>query len=281
MTVLETIRKSTEFLDGKGIESARLQAELLVSHALGLTRMQLYVQFERLLDPTELGRIREFVRRRGRREPVQYIVGEVEFHGLKLKADRRALIPRPETEFLVETVISLWPTAPARALDLGTGGGAIALALAAAWPSTEVTAVDSSAEALELAGENATAAGQSGRVRFLLSDWFTSVPAGEPFDLIVANPPYLSAGEVAAALPEVREHEPASALEAPRGGRSDLAAILSAAPRFLAPGGLLALETGEGHHEALLALAAGGGYARTESRRDLAARDRFILAWAR
>jgi release factor glutamine methyltransferase len=280
MTVLETIKRSTEFLEGKGIESARLQSELLVSHALGLSRMQLYLQFERPLVPAEIDRIRDFIRRRGRREPVQHIMGEVEFHGLRLKVDRRALIPRPETELLVEIAVSLFGAGPARALDLGTGSGAIALALAAAWPATAVTALDSSEEALALAQENAGAVGLAERVAFLHSDWFAALPAGARFNLIIANPPYLSTDEVAAASPEVREHEPASALRSGGGGRADLDAILAAAPGFLEPGGLLALETGIGHHGDLLRLASTCGYLRTESRRDLAGRDRFLFAWS-
>jgi release factor glutamine methyltransferase len=280
LTVLEIIKRTADFLAGKGIESPRLQAELLVGHALGLKRMQLYLQFERAVSEPELKAIRELVRRRGRREPTQYILGEAEFLGLKLKVDRRALIPRPETEWLVESAIALCASAPARALDLGTGSGAIALALAAAWPSTRVTAVDASAEALELAGENAAATGLAERVLLLRSDWFAGLPPDARFELIVANPPYLSDQDVAETAPEVREHEPAAALRSGDDGRADLNAILETAPRFLAPGGLLALETGIGQHEELLRTAA-GGFARTESRRDLAGRDRFIFAWAR
>lgn len=278
--MLEVIKKSSEFLAGKGIDSPRLQAELLVGHALGLKRMQLYLQFERPLKEEELASIRQLVRRRGMREPTQYIVGEMEFHGLKLKVDRRALIPRPETELLVETVIAQFKEAPATALDLGTGSGAIALALAAAWPQAVITAVDESRAALELAGENAAATGLAGRVNFVQSDWLLGIPAGSRFDLIIANPPYLSAGEVSQAEPEVREHEPLGALSSGEGGLADLDAILGAAPSFLAPGGLLALETGTGQHEALLHLAADKGFARAESRKDLAGRERFILTWS-
>src|SRR3954471_3583168 len=135
LTVLEVIKKTTEFFAGKGIDSPRLNAELLVGHALGLPRMQLYVQFERPLAEMELEKIRPLVRRRGQHEPVQYITGETEFHGLKLKVDRRALIPRPETEQLIEQVVAACPVPPARILDLGTGSGAIALALAKAFPA--------------------------------------------------------------------------------------------------------------------------------------------------
>src|SRR5882724_8426033 len=140
LTVLEIIKKTTDFFAAKGIESPRLNAELLIGHALGLPRMQLYLQFERLLTEAELEKIRPLVRRRGLREPLQYVTGEMEFHGLKLKVDRRALIPRPETELLVASVIAVCATPPARVLDLGTGSGAIALALAKEFPTALVTA---------------------------------------------------------------------------------------------------------------------------------------------
>lgn len=278
-TVLEVIKMSGDFLASKGVESARFNAETLVGHALGLPRMQLYVQFERVLSEPELAKIRELVRRRGRREPLGYVVGEAEFHGVRLKLDRRALVPRPETELLVETVLGLFAAPPQRALDLGTGSGAIALALARTWPEAEIVAADASPDALALARENAAAGGFGGRVSFVQSDWFAGVAAAPPFGLIVANPPYLSAEETAAAEPEVREHEPAGALTAAEDGLAALRAIIGAAPRFLAPGGLLAMETGIGQHAELLRLAGEAGFARSESRKDLTERDRFIFAW--
>jgi release factor glutamine methyltransferase len=277
-TVLEVIGKAADYLAGKGVESPRLNAEILAGHALGLKRMQLYLQFERPLSEKELEAMRELVRRRGRREPIGYILGEMEFFGVRLKLDRRVLIPRPETEFLVESIVGLC-SSPARALDLGTGSGAIALALAKAWPSAQVTAVDASDEALTLARENAEAAGLAERVRLLRSDWFAALPVEANFDVIVANPPYLSEEEAAEAPPEVREHEPSRALIAADRGLADLSAIIRASPPFLAAGGLLALETGPGHHAELLKLAIEAGFTRTESRRDLAGRDRFVLAW--
>ncbi|MBL9202134.1 MAG: peptide chain release factor N(5)-glutamine methyltransferase [Opitutaceae bacterium] len=279
LTVLEIIKRTTEFLTGKGVDSPRLNAELLIGHALARTRMQLYMEFERPLAEAELGKIRPLVRRRGQREPLQYIVGEVEFHGLKLKVDKRALIPRPETELLVAHVIAFCAaSSPSRILDLGTGSGAIAIALAAMLPAAVVTAVDVSAEALTLARENASANGVGERVGFLESDWFTAVLA-EKFDLIVANPPYLSAEETATTAPEVRGHEPAVALTSPGGGLDHLARIIAESPRVLAPGGLLALETGIAQHARLGELAAAAGYTRTESRQDLTGRDRFVFAW--
>lgn len=277
LTVLEIIKRSADFLAGKGVESARLNAELLIGHALGLKRMQLYLQFERPLTEPELEKIRPLVRRRGQREPLQHILGETEFHGLRLKTDRRALIPRPETEFLVELVIARVTGSPGRVLDLGTGSGAIALALAQQYPAAEIVATDASVEALALARENAALNGLEARVRWIESDWFAGL-AGETFDLIVSNPPYLSATEVAAAAPEVRDHEPRTALTPGGDGLASLEAILASAGAHLIAGGLLALETGIAQHAALLATAAQRGFMAAESRPDLTGRDRFVFA---
>ncbi|RXK52833.1 peptide chain release factor N(5)-glutamine methyltransferase [Oleiharenicola lentus] len=279
LSVLEIIKRTTEFFDKRGVESARLNAELLIGHALGLKRMQLYLQFERPLTEAELELIRPLVKRRGAREPLQYILGATEFCGLKLKVDRRALIPRPETEYLVELVGEKLTTAPKAVLDLGTGTGALALALAVKYPASCVTAVDNSAEALTLAGENTQALGLAARVRLLASDWFSALVAAEKFDLIVANPPYLTDAEVAEATPEVREHEPRAALVAAEEGRADLERIFHQARGFLNAGGLLACETGIAQHARLAAVARECGYARTESLRDLTGRDRYLLAF--
>ena len=280
LTVLEIIKRTSEFFAGKGIESPRLNAELIIGHSLGLKRMQLYLQFERPLTEPELEKIRPLVRRRAQREPIQYVLGETEFCGLKLKVDRRALIPRPETELLVQAVIAACqPQAPAAALDLGTGTGAIALSLAQAFPAAAITATDISDDALALARENATATGLLPRVALLRSRWFDALPQDGAFDLIVSNPPYLSKAETAQAAPEVRDFEPATALTAGDDGLTDLREIVGQAPRFLRSGGILALETGIGHHAELRALAAAAGFGRTESHRDLTGRDRMVLAW--
>ncbi len=279
LTILEIIKKTTDFFAAKGVESPRLQAELLIGHVLGLKRMQLYLQFERPLTEADLEKIRPLVRRRAQREPLQYVLGETEFHGLHLKVDRRALIPRPETELLVASALAACTAPPARVLDLGTGCGAIALAIAQECPAAVVTAVDTSDEALALARENAARTGLDGRVTFLNSSWFAALAPDARFELIVANPPYLSAEETAATAPEVRAYEPAQALTSADGGAADLRALIAGAPGFLAPGGLLALETGIAHHAELIALTREAGFARSESRPDLTGRDRFVLAW--
>lgn len=279
LTILEIIKRTTDFLEKKGVESARLNAELLVGHALGLKRMQLYLQFERPLTEAELEKIRPLVKRRGNREPLQHIVGEVEFLSLKLKVDRRALIPRPETEHLIELLAKELPAAPATILDLGTGSGAIALALAVKYPAAAVTGVDQSPQALSLAQENAALTGLDARVKFIQSDWFAAVPAGTKFPLIVANPPYLSEDEVRDAQPEVKDFEPVAALTPGKDGASDLIKIVTEAPRYLASGGLLACETGIAQHAQLQELAALSGYVRTKSLPDLTGRDRYLLAF--
>jgi len=279
LAVLEIIKKTTEFLAAKGVESPRLQAELLVGHALRLKRMQLYLQFERLLTEGELEKIRPLVRRRAQREPLQYIIGEIEWFGLRLKVDRRVLIPRPETERLAELVTEQLTAPPARILDLGTGSGALALGLAKHWPEAQVTAVDMSGEALALAQENAVALALGERVRFIESSWFDAIPTGETFDLVVANPPYLTEAETAVAEPEVRGYEPRTALVSAEEGIADLRKIVAGAPLFLTTGGMLALETGVAHHAELLKACAEAGFSRSESRPDLTGRDRFVLAW--
>ena len=279
LALLEIIKRTTGFLEGKGVENSRLNAELLIGHALGLPRMQLYMQFERLLTEAELEKIRPLVKRRGQREPLQYILGEMEFFHVKLKIDRRALIPRPETEQLCELITQAQPDPPGAILDLGTGSGAIALALAAFYREATVTALDVSDEALALAGENAAALALAGRVRLLRSDWYAALDPAERFDLIVANPPYLSRAEAEATAPEVRGHEPGVALAPGPAGTEALAQVVEGAPRFLREGGLLALETGIDQHAMLRASAAAAGFGRIELRRDLSGRDRHLLAW--
>lgn len=280
LSVLDVIQRTADFFAARGVESPRLNAELLVGHALDLPRMQLYLQFERMLTEAELERLRPLVKRRGQREPLQYVMGETEFFHLRLKIDRRALIPRPETEELCDLVTRLRASPPAAVLDLGTGSGAIALGLAAFYPAAKVTAVDVSREALELARENAERLGLTERLRLLQSDWFAGLDPAERFDVIVANPPYLSVAETAGTAPEVREHEPAEALTGGPHGWEALERIITAARRFLRDDGLLALETGVDQHARLRECAAAAGFARTESRRDLADRDRYLLAWA-
>jgi release factor glutamine methyltransferase len=261
------------------VENPRLNAELLIGHALSLPRMQLYLQFERPVTEPELEKIRPLVKRRSQREPLQYILGETGFFHLKLKTDRRALIPRPETEHLCELITQRLPAPPATILDLGTGSGAIALGLAAFYPHAAVTALDVSEAALDLARENAGALGLAGRLRLLRSDWFATLEPDDRFELIVANPPYLTEQETATAMPEVRGHEPLVALASGADGLAALTRIITEAPRFLVETGLLALETGLDQQTVLREQAAAAGFTRVESLRDLTDRERYLLAW--
>lgn len=280
LTVLDVIQRSATFLEGKGVESSRLNAEWLIASALGLDRMKLYMQFDRPLKEQELADMRSKVARRAKREPLQYILGTTPFHELDLKVDARALIPRPETEQLVELAIdSLGENDEAyRIVDLGTGSGAIALALAFALPRAEIYAVDASREALELAQENALGCGLQNRVTFILSDWFSDFdPEGE-FDLIVSNPPYLTGEEMETAEPEVKDFEPRSALYADADGFADLETIVRGTHPRLKLGGILWLETGIAHREALLALCDSLGYSSCEGLDDWSGRPRFVKA---
>jgi len=276
-TLLDALRKSADFLARKGLERPRLEAEHVFAAALGLKRLDLYLQFERPLTAEEEARLRGLVVRRGNREPLQHLAGRTEFRSLTLRCDRRALIPRPETEELVDLALALLPAdREARVLDLGTGTGAIALALASERPEWKVAAVDRSDEALALARENAEACGLASRVDLGRSDWFSEVR--DAYDLIVSNPPYLTEAELASAEPEVREHDPRAALVAPEEGLADLRRILTEAPPFLRPGGWLLLETGVDHHDALAVLSAGLGYAEATGLPDLSGRPRFWKA---
>lgn len=278
LSLLDVIQKTTDFLASKGVESARLNAELLIGHALGLKRMQLYLQFERVLPEADLEKIRPLVKRRSQREPLQYILGDTEWSGLRLKVDRRALIPRHETELLIEKIVERLVAPPGRVLDLGTGTGAIALALATRYPEAIITAVDLSEDALALAAENARLLDLAERVTFARSRWYDSIDASTGFDLVVSNPPYLTEAETASAEPEVRAYEPLTALTAADAGLADLRTIIVGASSFLKPGGLLALETGIAQHAELTRLLTATGFSDIESRTDYTDRDRFLLA---
>lgn len=276
-SLLETLRKAEDFLARKGLPKAKLEAGLLFAGILGVRRLDLFLQFERLLTADEVERLRAATVRRANREPLQHILGTAPFRALILKSDRRALIPRPETEELVDLALGLFPAdQPVRALDLGTGTGALALSIAQERPAWKVEAVDASDDALSLARENAAALGLADRVAFAKSDWFSAVT--DAYDLIVANPPYLTEAEVASAEPEVRLHDPVSALVAPDNGLADLRRILEAAPRHLRTGGWVVLETGTEHHPVLADLSRAAGLVDFQGKPDLSGRPRFWLA---
>ncbi len=272
--LLDTLKKAADFLGRKGLEKPRAEAEHLFAAGLGLKRLDLYLQFERLLDDAEVEKLRAMTVRRGNREPLQHITGKVNFRDLVLKSDKRALVPRPETEELIDLALGLFPAEQVvRVLDLGTGSGAIALAVASERPLWKVDAVDQSLEALALAKENAAQCKLADRVNFGQSDWFGAVT--DSYDLIISNPPYLTDAEVAVADPEVKDFDPKSALIAADNGLADLKIILTSALKFLRPGGWVICETGIDQHEALSEISKQIGYKEFEGLNDMSGRARF------
>lgn len=273
MTLGEVLRLAANHL-AKTSETGRLDAELLLAHALGRTRIELYTDFDRPLNESELAAYRELVARRARREPVAYILGEWGFRRLTLTVDRRALIPRPETEIVVERCLErLRGLGAPEVLDVGTGTGAIALALADEHEGSRVTAIDVSADALELAGANVERTGLA--VELHRHDLRDGLPGG-PYDLVVSNPPYVEAGELGALMPDVRDYEPHLALVGALDGGNATEAVARSARDVLRAGGWLVLEVGDGQAEQVVALLDGLGYGEPTMTRDLAGRERVV-----
>ncbi|MDP2959658.1 MAG: peptide chain release factor N(5)-glutamine methyltransferase [Longimicrobiales bacterium] len=281
-TVLRLMRWSGEYLEAKGVHRGRLDAEHLLAHALGVKRLQLYLQFDRPLEREELDRFRPLLRRRAEREPLQYIVGRAAFRELDLMVDRRVLIPRPETEVLVGEVLA-WAASQERedlsAVDVGTGSGAIALSLVTEGPFARVVATDASAGALAVARHNAGMTGLGARLDFREGPLFSPLQSGEAFDVVVSNPPYVAEAEAATLEPEVGVWEPSQALFGGPDGLVVLRALVEGAEAHLRPGGLLALEVGAGQAGLVMAEVEGrSGYDDVRVRRDLAGRERVVLA---
>jgi len=282
VTVLEGIQRSAEFLGRKGVDSPRLQAELLLAHVLKMERMRLYLNFERTLSTLEADQFRDLVVRRGNREPLQQMTGSTSFCGLEIAVNRHVLVPRPETELLAEMG---WkslksnllrqkhsggqevqsPKSAAEnyqsgagsqqkqvlALDLGTGSGCLAIALAKNCVEARVVATDVSPEALECAKGNAAKNEIIERIEFRLGDGLDVLRAGECFDLIMSNPPYIPTAEIASLQPEVRDWEPRTALDGGPDGLDWYRRIAAQAGPFVAPAGRLMLEIGDRQHEAV------------------------------
>jgi len=254
VTVLEAIQKSADFLGKKGVESPRLQTELLLAHLLKMPRMKLYLNFERALTPAETDALRELVKRRGRREPLQHITGSTSFCGLEIAVNLHVLIPRPETEILAELgwqFLATLNAQPPTALDFGTGSGCIAIALAAKCPSVKIVATDISADALGLATQNAAQNNVAKKIRFLQSDNFAALPGDMRFDLIVSNPPYIPSAEIATLQPEVRDFDPHGALDGGADGLDFYRLFAAKAESFLKPDGKIMLEFGDGQAGAI------------------------------
>jgi len=265
LTLAEVLKGATDYLAARGVPSPRVDAELILARALGLQRIELYTQHDRPLTEAERAHARELVQRRGRREPLAYVLGDWDFRRLTLKTDPRALVPRPETEIVVERCLGLLAAIEnPRVCDVGTGTGAIALALKHERPDAQVTATDVSPDALALARENAGDAD----VRFVEADLLAGVEG--PFDLVVSNPPYVRADEIDALDPEVRDWEPRGAL-VDEGQPERLAAE---ARRVLDGALVLEIHEQRGGHlsEVLLEL----GYEAVRVSPDLAGRERVL-----
>lgn len=272
-TVLKLLRWTADYFAARGLDAPRLDAELLLAATLGLDRVGLYVNFERPLQTDELAVFRARVRRRANREPLAYILGATEFWSLPLKVTPDVLIPRPDTELLVEEALTRL-SGPARVLDVGTGSGALAIAIAHERPECRLTAIDLVPAALAVAAENAHRNQVAERIAFAECD-LAALPAG-PFDLIVANPPYIPQGDLITLMPEVRDFEPWLALDGGADGLDAYRALVRQIGMVLAPGGWLLVEVGIEQAVTVQELFASAGLTEIFTARDLAGIERVV-----
>ena len=278
-TILEVLRWTIGRFERHGMTSARLDAELLAAQAFGRTRVELYTHFDQPLGDPELAAYRGLVQRRMAGESVAYILGHKEFWSLDLEVDARVLVPRPDTETLVEQALELLKAMPAservmRVADIGTGSGALALALKKERPGDEIFAVDISPDALEVARGNAHRLALD--VTLLQGDLVSPLAALGPFDLIASNPPYIPSQDIAGLSPEVLR-EPRLALDGGEDGLALVRRLASEARKVLAPGGALAMEIGAGQAAAAMEILRREGYANVGARRDLAGIERVVF----
>jgi len=276
--VLETIRAGSEYLGKRGVADARLNMEYLLAHVLGIGRMELYMRFDQPMGEQVLEPLRGLLRRRGEREPLQYLLGTAVFHGHVFRVDARALIPRPETEELVEMLVREGCPSGGRVMDMATGSGVIGLSLAAAWGGKmdRLVLVDHSREALALAGENADLLGVGGEhIEYVWSDLFERVEGW--YDLVVANLPYVASGEIACLEPEVR-CEPVGALDGGGDGLELVRRFVGQLPGYLECGGKLALELGLGQAPVVEGMLRELQFAEVVTRSDLSGCERYVFA---
>lgn len=280
-TVARVLAWATDDFRSRGFESARLEAELLLSHSLKCDRIRLVIDASRPLSPEELADVRLLIQRRRRHEPIAYILGAREFWGRKFVVSPAVLIPRPDTEVLVETALSL--TEPqhlyGKALDLCTGSGCVAVSFALERPTWQTWASDISSEALEVARNNAARLGAS-EVVFRHGDLFTAVDKGQRFSLITANPPYIAKGELAGLQPDIRDFEPEVALTSGTDGLDLVRRLIPEARGYLEPGGALAMEIGAGQSDTVKALLSQHGFVDVRSKRDLGKHERVVFGLA-
>ena len=263
----------------KGVDSPRLQSELLLAHVLRLPRMQLYLSFEKELTPAEADALRDLVKRRGQREPLQHIVGSTSFCGLDIAVSRCALIPRPETELLAEAGWKFLGDSPSpTVLDFGTGTGCIAITLAVHCTEAQLFAVDISNEAIELARANSLRHGVADRIRFVQSCGFDALPSETKFQLIVSNPPYIPSIEIGSLQPEVRDYDPRNALDGGADGLDFFRYLAASAGAYLRPGGKLMLEFGDGQAQAIERIFASQNWIVESIQEDYTQRPRILRA---
>lgn len=273
-SVLETINGGAQYLEKRGVEESRLNMEHLLAHRLGCTRMQLYTQFDRPLDEAELAPLREMLKKRGEGTPLQHLLGDVPFHGRDFICDSRGLIPRPETEELVEKILKALPSGSLDILDMGCGSGVLGLTLAAERPESQVTLADISRDALSLSEQNATKLGIK-NISLVHSDLFHS--ATGKFDLIAANLPYVPDGEATTMAREL-QHDPALALFSGADGMDLLRRFIPESVNFLKPGGVIALEIGHDQASQVRTRLEESGFTKIEIHQDLSGIARFPFA---
>ena len=282
-TIESLLRWAMDDFRTRGIESPRLDAEVLLAKALGTTRIQLIVDGKRPLSPDELGRMREMVRRRRAREPVAYILGEREFYGRTFRVDRRVLVPRPDTETLIDVALTRTRarSMSLRVLDLCTGSGCVAITLGRERPTSSVFAGDVSPDALAVARDNALRLGAY-NVAWRQGDLYAAVSEPERFDLVTANPPYIAVADFPTLMADVRDHEPRLALDGGDDGLALLRRVVDGAPaRLVSPGGVLAVEVGAGQAAAVVELFERGGLSGIEVQRDYARIERVVSGMLR
>lgn len=272
-TLLKLLRWATEFFTGKGIDNPRLDAELLLAHVLGLDRVGLYMNYDRPLDAEELNKLRPLVKRRGQREPLQYLLGSTEFWSLEFKVSPAVLIPRADTEILVEEALSKVDES-GLLLDVGTGSGAIVVSLAKELEQWQCEGIDLSTEALAIAQENVDGNQVTDRVELFQAD-LNQLPQ-KKYNLIVSNPPYIAQDEWETLMPEVRDHEPQMALIAEREGLACYQSLLDQASDHLLTGGWLLVEIGYQQAEAVQQLFIDAGFADVYLREDYAGQPRVV-----
>jgi release factor glutamine methyltransferase len=278
-TVRSLLAWGRDWLARRGVDNPRLDAELLVAHALGCDRVRLYTEFDKPLAAEELSRARPLFERRGQREPVAYILGVKEFYGRPFIVKPGVFIPRPETELLVQVALEGLPRGPVHVLDLCGGSGAVGVTVAAERPEAQVDVVDIADLAVAAARENADAHAP-GRVTVLQGDLYAALPEHRRYDAVLANPPYIGTHEQGRLAPDIVQHEPPEALFAGERGLDVVRRLVRDAPRWLVPGGLFATEIDPGQAEAVLALCAEAGLSGAGLVRDLAGLERHVVARA-